>query len=309
MNDGADDPAVARLVQSFGLLAAVHRHGSFAGAARALDIDPSAVSHRMRALEAELGLTLFERTTRKVLPTRAGALLCEAATRSWTEAGRALAAARDLRSSRSIRLSVHSSLAMKWLVPRLPGAASSGLDLSLDVREDLVTFEAGEIDAALRFGAGPYPGLHATRLAGCALQPVMGVGHPVAGRSGPALLADPHLTLLADSGAERYRTGTTWHDYRRLAGLPEVPTQTVRHFDRADLVLQAAIAGLGVALGRTLLIEDDIRRGLLAPVGGPVRAGASYWLVTRPEGADTEGIRRLRAWLADQVRLTLARSE
>ena len=143
MSDRSEDPMVARLVQSFGLLVSVQRQGSFAGAARALDLDPSAVSHRIRALEAELRLPLFERSTRSITPTRAGAILCEAATRSWADAGRALAAARDLQSARAIRLSVHSSLAMKWLLPRLPAAAAAGLDLSIDVREELAVFDKG----------------------------------------------------------------------------------------------------------------------------------------------------------------------
>lgn len=306
MNDSAEDPAVPRLVQAFGLLAAVRRHGGFAAAARALALDPSAVSHRIRTLESELRLTLFERSTRRVAPTRAGAVLCDAAQRSWADAGRALTAARDLQSARSIRLSVHSSLAMKWLVPRLPDAAAAGLDLSIDVREELVAFDGGDVDAGLRFGVGPYPGLHATRLSGCALQPVVGARHPAVGPTAVDPCSDESVTLLADSGAEKFRTGTTWEDYRRGLGLPEQRSRAVKHFDRADLMLQAAIAGLGLALGRTLLVEDDMRSGLLFPAGRPIRVAAAYWLVTKPELADAAGVQKLRGWLKEQVRLTIA---
>jgi LysR family transcriptional regulator, glycine cleavage system transcriptional activator len=63
-------------------------------------------------------------------------------------------------------------------------------------------------------------------------------------------------------------------------------------------MLQAAIAGLGIALGRSLLVEDDIRSGLLVPVGQPVRVAAAYWLVTKPEPANTDGMNGLRNWLA-----------
>ncbi|WP_209428363.1 LysR substrate-binding domain-containing protein [Pararhodobacter sp. SW119] len=305
MNRESEDIAVSRLVQSLGLLAAVQRYGSFAGAARALDLDPSAVSHRIRLLESELRLKLFARTTRSVSPTRAGAILCDVASRSWTDAGRALRAARDVQTTRSIRLSVHSSLAMKWLLPRLPSAASAGLDLSIDVREDLVVLASSEIDAGLRFGDGPYPGLHATRLAGCELQPVIGTAHPAARKTRLDPASDGTLTLLSDSGADMFRTGTTWRDYRRLLGTPEPSPQAVKHFDRADLALQAAIGGLGVALGRSLLIEDDIRRGLLLPIGRPVRVAAAYWLVTNQELATSAGMQSLRDWLKEQIRLTL----
>jgi len=305
MSGGREDAGVPKLVQSFGLLAAVQRHGSFAGAARALDLDPSAVSHRIRTLESELRLALFERSTRRVTPTRAGAILCDAALRSWTDAGRALAAARDLQSARSMRLSVYSSLAMKWLLPRLPAAAAAGLDLSIDVREELVVFEGGEVDAGLRFGVGPYPGLHSTRMAGCDLQPVISAAHPLAGTGMANLFGDERLTLLADGGAEKSRTGSTWRNYRRLLDEPEESRQPIRSFDRADLMLQAAIAGLGVALGRSLLIEDDIRSGLLVPVGRSARVAAAYWLVTKPELAASAGMHLLRDWLKEQIRLTL----
>lgn len=298
---------VVRLVQSFALLAAVKRHGSFAGAARALNLDPSAVSHRVRTLETDLRLTLFERSTRQITPTRAGSILCDMAERSWGDAGRALSAARDLQSTKSIRLSVHSSLAMKWLVPRLPDAALAGLDLSVDVREDLVVFKGGDVDAGLRFGVGPYPGLHSTRLAGCELQPVIGSAHPAARTSRVDPIVDRTVTLLGDSGAEEFRTGTTWEDYRRALGFEEDAAQPVKYFDRADLMLQAAIAGLGVALGRSLLIEEDVRSGMLLPIGRPVRVAAAYWLVAKPEMAATDGMAVLRSWLEDQVRLTLRR--
>jgi LysR family glycine cleavage system transcriptional activator len=306
MNAGPEDPAVRALLHAFVLLAAVQRHGSFAAAARELDLDPSAVSHRVRALESELRLKLFERSTRRVTLTRAGAILCDAATRSIGETGRALIAARDLQSARAVRLSVHSSLAMKWLLPRLPAAAAAGLDLSIDVREELVVFEGGEVDAGLRFGAGPYPGLHSTRLARCDLQPVVGAGHPAARDDGFDPLADESLTLLSDSGAEKFRTGTTWTDYRRLLGVSGEMSHLVKHFDRADLMLQAAIGGFGVALGRSLLVEDDIRNGLLVPVGRPVRVASAYWLVTKPELAETASMTALSAWLKEQIRLTTA---
>ena len=142
-----NDAPLMKLVQSISLLAAVSRHGSFAGAAQDLELDPSAVSHRIRALEAALGMPLFDRTTRRVQPNRAGALLCEAANRSLDEVERALVAARDLRSEKAIRLSVHSSLAMKWLIPRMPDAQRTGIDLSIDVSEGLARFDTGDVDA------------------------------------------------------------------------------------------------------------------------------------------------------------------
>lgn len=92
-----------RLIACLPLLAAVSEAGSFAAAAGRLDLDPSAVSHRVRGLEEALGLRLFDRTTRSVRPTRAGALLCEAARRSTADLARALAAARETRRNAPVR--------------------------------------------------------------------------------------------------------------------------------------------------------------------------------------------------------------
>lgn len=302
MSGSGEDPA--RLLAAAGLLDAVRQARSFAGAARTLGLDPSAVSHRVRALEAELGLTLFDRSGREARPTRAGEILCAAAARGLEEAGRALRAARDLRGSRAIRLTAPSSLAMKWLLPRLPDAAAAGAELSIDVSEALAGFGDGALDAGLRFGVGPWPGLHATHLRACALQPVVGASHPAAGRPDLDPLADTRLVLLGDAGAESSGTGATWAEYRRLRGVAEAPAQEIRRFDRSDLMLQAAVGGFGVALGRTLLIEDDIRRGLLFPVGPAVRLPAAWWLVTRADLAGTEGMAALRAWLKEAIRLT-----
>lgn len=331
MNERSDKdaPAAARLLAAFPLLDAVARAGGFAAAARMLGLDPSAVSHRVRGLEADLQLTLFDRAGRQARPTRAGEILCAAAARSFEEAERALRAARDLRSSRAIRLSASSSVAMKWLLPRLPDAAAAGLELSLDVSEALAGFATGDLDAGLRFGPGPYPGLHATRLCGCALQPVAGARHPAArtaahpasrtatgagDRAGDGVeranargadpLLDPKLPLLGDAGAEKSGAGATWEAYRRLRGAEAPLPNPLQRFDRADLMLQAAIGGLGVALGRSLLIEDDIRRGLLVPLGPAVPIPAAFWLVTRPERAADPGMEALRRWLREQIRLT-----
>ncbi|WP_353475221.1 LysR family transcriptional regulator [Salipiger sp. H15] len=308
MNEPRNSLPLEKLVQSMTVLAAVYRQQSFAGAAQELGLDPSGVSHRIRSLEEALDLVLFERTTRRVHPTRAGTLLCGAAVRSLDEAARALDAARDLRSETSIRLSVLSALAMKWLIPRMPDAQRAGFDLSVDVREEPVSFETGDVDAGFRFGAGPYPGLHATRLAPCDLQPVIGSRMMRNRKPDETLLRDGRTPLLGARGAEKFGTDGTWADYWRLLGRDADSPNPRIGFDRSDLAIQGAVGGLGIALGRTLLIEDDIRHGLLLPVGPRMRATSAWWLVTTPELAGTEGMQLLRAWLKEQIRLTLLAS-
>ena len=87
----------------------------------------------------------------------------------------------------------------------------------------------------------------------------------------------------------------------RLTDRPDLLSRSEMRFDRSDLMIQAAIGGLGVALGRTLLIEDDVREGLLFPVGASARTASSYWLVTSSELADSEAAVALRDWLRDRI--------
>ena len=290
-------PLPDRLLAAAPLLIAIEDGGSFAAASERLDIDPSAVSHRVRALEKALGFRLFERTTRSVLPTRSGRILCEASRIAVGTLDRALATAREARRLPTIRLSIISSVAMKWLVPRLPAAREAGLDVSVEISEGLVDLHSDSVDAAFRFGIGPYPGLHSRHLMPCSLQPV----------AAPALLSttpdlidplDPHgVLLLGDTGSGRWSGLVAWNRYaegRKAQINPDTPRQD---FDRADIMLQAAIGGLGLALGRTLLIEDDIDNGLLLPIGPPVRIEPSYWLVTSYENAENPAIKKLGGWL------------
>lgn len=296
-----------RLLGAAPLLVAITEGGSFAAAAERLDIDPSAVSHRIRGLEKALGFRLFERTARQVRPTRPGKILCDAARAALSELDRALAAANEARRLPAIRLSVMSSLAMKWLVPRLPAAREAGLDVSVEISEGLANPGRAGIDAALRFGIGPYPGLHSRRLMRCSLQPV--IAPALMTRHSPVdPLAPGELLLLGDTGSGRWSGLVAWERYAEGCGRDLDPSRGRQDFDRADVMLQAAIGGLGIALGRTLLIEDDIRNGLLVLIGPAARIEACYWLVTSYENAGSGSIGRLEEWLSREMRTAVGGS-
>ncbi len=109
--------------------------------------------------------------------------------------------------------------------------------------------------------------------------------------------------MLADRSGGTDGTGFSWTDYFKGCNWPEPPSRPVASFARADLAIQAAISGMGVALGRTLLIENDIEAGFLEVVGNPVASKAKYWLVTTAAYADTEGYRDLRAWIGTEIEI------
>jgi LysR family glycine cleavage system transcriptional activator len=299
-----NDP-VRRLVRNTDLLVAIGRELNFTRAAESLGLEQSAVSHRVKTLEEAIGMKLFERSTRKLEPTEVGQILCETALQTVEHWDTALKRINDIRTSRTMRLSVSSSLAMKWIVPSLHRAQEFGLDLAIDVDDRFADLHRGEAQAAVRYGRGPYPGLHSERLCDAALIPV---ARP--DRLSPALTeafcGSEDARLLVDSQGETDQTDFSWRAYFTGRGWRLDHVRTAGAFNRADLALQAAIGGMGIALGRTLLIENDLKAGLLEIVGAPVPTKAGYWLVTTPSQARTEGFETLRDWLSGEVSLAKA---
>ena len=284
-----------KLLQSAAHVAAVYETLSFTRAAEQLNVHQSAVSHRIKQLETQLGYDLFERTTRRLQPTVAGRELATAVDQAVAVLTRAVDKIDAGRRSGAIRLSVPSSLAMKWLIPNLDGARRAGVDVSLQAEDDVVDLAAGEVDAAIRFGKIPAAGLHALKLCNVWLRPVAspaylrGLGDPWSGR------------FIGDRRGEADDTGFSWQAWSTAAGRPPPRQDTITYFDRSDLMLQAAIAGAGVALGRALIVEADIEAGFLEYVGDEVQLETAYWLVATREVAQTSSFQKLSGWLKRAV--------
>ncbi len=289
-----------KLMKSSEMLVAISEEQSFTRAGEKLGLQQSAVSHRVLALEEALGTRLFERTTRRLNPTPVGRILCAAAGACFETWEQALLQLEALRTTRSLRLSVSSSLAMKWLLPRLPEAQAAGLDLMLDVDDDVADLGGGHVQAAIRYGNGPYPGLYSVLLSKAELIPVARPGY-LASELSRDFCVSPEGGLLADRRSAGDGTDADWQTYFAGRHWQVENPAVVASFDRADLVLQAAIGGMGVALGRTLLIENDLASGFLERVGEPVPVSSAYWLVATATQAETEGFQALERWLQAEI--------
>ncbi len=294
-----------RLNQAAPMLAAIGSELSFTKAAEQLNIQQSAVSHRVRSLEQMLDTTLFERTTRSLKLTEAGKIICQAATDSISIWPQAIKKLKHLEESERIKLSVSSSVAMKWLIPLLSAKDKDIPDISLQIEDQTVDFEDSQNDVALRFGRGPYPGLHSVRLVPCSLQ---AVASPLIANilSNEQTWEKDKVQLISDSTAEQENSDFNWANYfshnttSALMGCKQS-----YEFERSDLVLIAAANGLGVALGRTLLIEQDLKAGFLKPIGPALKMDASYWLVCKPSFAETKRHALLLQWLRKQISNTI----
>jgi LysR family glycine cleavage system transcriptional activator len=280
---------------------AAARHLSFTNAAAELNVTQTAISHQIRRLEQELGVRLFVRQNR--------ALTLTAEARDYLPGVRAafndlrLATDRLLRKDNDhvLTVSTLASLAAKWLLPRLSMFQEEhpGIDVRITTSTSLVDFKSGDVDAAIRYGRGQWPGLRADWLMADQLFPVCSPAL-VAGEKPlrcPEDLAD--RTLLHSSGGY----DDDWRLWLTAAGLPpNISRQPGLTFDLIFMTVQAAIDGIGVAMGRTSYVEADIAKGrLVVPFKIALPADAGFYLVSPEARAESPKLSAFRQWLLASV--------
>lgn len=276
------------------------RHLSFTKAGEELHVTQSALSHRINALEDELGVKLFRRLTRKLELTPAGETLAAGVRRGLAEISRSVASIDRKTGIEPLAVSALPSFATRWLVPRLPRFRNICPDIEVRISADpaLVNLKAGEADLAVRFGPGVYPGLHVVKLMGDSVFPVCGP-RLLAERGaidGPAQLAD--WPLLHDMPTEHDGSGSGWSHWLRHVGAGDLSGEEGLRFNEALLALEAAANGLGVALVRRSLIGDDLASGRLVrllPHEAPT--SFSYFFVCLPEAIDRPAVGAFCKWL------------
>lgn len=276
---------------------AAARHQSFTAAAGDLALTPSAIGRQVTALQELVGVPLFRRTRHGIALTDAGRDYHRHVVRALDEMEREL---RDLRGRAgrggAVELGVVPSFAAHWLVPRLPRLRerAPGLTLHLSSRTRPFLFAESGLDAAIHAGAGAWPGTEATFLMAERVVPVCS----------PALVA-PRRRLTARQLAELplLQQGTrpeAWRDWFAAAGITDVDAMAGPRYELFSISLQAAIAGLGVALVPDYLAAPEEAAGrLLRPVA-QAAAGRDYWLVTPADREPSPALQVLRQWLLDE---------
>jgi LysR family glycine cleavage system transcriptional activator len=273
---------------------AAARHQSFRLAAEELAVTPTAVSHQIRQLEDLLGVALFERKPRRVALTAEGRMLFPALREGFDLMAEALAPFQRQRRRRIVTLSATPAFVARRLVPRLAafGTAYPQFDLRLHASTEPVDFAAQQIDAAVRYGKGPFPGLHHEPLLRARFAPVC---NPALRLDAPDDLADH--PLLHYQWQPGFRDPPDWAAWKRASGLHALEAGRGITFSDENHAIEAAIAGQGVALLDTALVADELARGTLVAPFGPELDGLDY-LFVHPEGtADDPALAALRAWL------------
>jgi len=265
---------------------------SFTKAADELAVTQSAVSHQVKALEDWAGVPLFRRDGRQVALTEAAAKFLPAISTALDQvalAGRRLRAAEP--GQGWLTLAVMPSFAGKWLVPRLADfrLRQPQIDVWIATFEAQAGALAPDVDLAIRYGKGDWPGLTSIKVLTEELFPVCA---PKLGEelNRPSDLA--RMTLLHDEMRE------DWGMWLALAGVTTVDATRGPGFDDSGLLIQAAIEGLGVALGRSVLVRGDLQAGrLVRPFLPALPAEFAFYLVYRPETANAPKIKAFREWL------------
>jgi LysR family transcriptional regulator, glycine cleavage system transcriptional activator len=288
----------ARLPSLNGLRAfeAAARHLSFTQAASELNVTQTAISHQIRRLEEELGIRLFVRKNRALSLTPEAREYLPGIRAAFNDLR--LATDRLLRKGDDnvLTISTLASLAAKWLLPRLSAfqEAHPDIDVRITTSTGLVEFRGGDVDAAIRYGRGHWPGLRAEWLMADEMFPVCS----------PTLLTGKRPLRCPEDLRDHVllhntNNGDDWRLWLTAAGLPpDISKQQGITFDLILMTVQAAIDGMGVAMGRTTYVKDDIaKERLVVPFKIALPADAGFYLVS-PEGApDSPKLRAFRQWL------------
>lgn len=280
---------------------AAARHLSFTRAAEELSVTQAAISHQVKALEEWLGVKLFVRRNRQLFLTEAGQAYLPSLTEAFDQVDAATRRTTRADESGVLTVSVLPSFASKWLVPRVGKFRERhpDIDILISPAEHLTQFDRDNIDVAVRYGRGGWPGLHAERFLTEEVFPVCS----------PALLDGPlplnrpehlrHHTLLHDDDPVGL---LDWPEWLRTTGVDDANVTRGPRFRDASHLIQAAIEGQGIALGRTALVANDLSAGRLVRLFEiTLPADFAYYVVMPDASVDRPKVKAFKEWLFDMA--------
>lgn len=276
------------------------RHLSFTRAAAELHVTQAAISHQIKSLESFLGVRLFHRQNRSLRLTDEGQEYLPSVHKAFdlvAEATRRLLA-RDARGT--LTVSVLPSFAARWLVARLGRFHERWPEISLRIAPsaELVDFSRDDVDVGIRYGNGRYPGLFSCRVLTEDLFPVCS----------PRLLAeaDPPLTEPRDLGRFTLLHDESFGDWRTwllASGVENVDPALGTIYHDSSMLLQAAVAGQGIAVARGVLAADYLAQGrLVKPFALSLPTDYAYYFVCPRDSADEPKVRTFREWLLAEAK-------
>jgi DNA-binding transcriptional LysR family regulator len=292
---------------------AAARLGSFTAAADALALTQSALSRQIQTLEVSVGVPLFVREGPRVRLSPAGEQFAVVVRQALQQLDTAVEGLRASQGRPRVRITTFASLASQWLIPRLGDfqSAHPDIDIAVETFDNLSDLEAGGLDIAIRRLRDDNPlarAPHTTFLFGEQITPVCSPALAQTGRAPGALDDLPRCVWIDDVRihsappiARANLQALSWGGWYAGLGLPQPEPQRWLRFNYTYQVIQAAVAGQGVAMGQIGLIRDLLAAGtLIAPVGRRVDAGYGYYLAVRSGARQRPEVAAMLDWLQQQ---------
>ncbi len=301
MNSCIISPAMRRLpsLNALRVFEAGARHLSFTRAAEELSVTQTAVSHQVRQLEDHLGVRLFERKPRELTLTPAGSMLYPVLAEAFDSITEAVTRIRARPETRPLSVSLTPTFGSRWLAQRLGRfwREHPRVDLRLHHSVQLVDLSREDVDLAVRWGRGGWPGLTAERLMRAQATPLCS----------PALLEGPK-TLRSPSDLKHHtlihqKDYQEWIEWLAAAGVDDVDGRRGPVIDDANAIIQSTIEGDGVMIAVPEILSEEIAAGkLVAPFVSRPDPAFAYYVVYPPGGMDRPEARAFRDFLMSEAK-------
>ena len=281
----------------------VARHLSFTKAADDLHVTQAAVSHQIKNLEEWLATPLFLRLNRSIKLTKEGEIFAAALTSAFDEIAKATDAIVKNKGVQAINIATFDSIAANWLAPRIKKFQARYPDMAIKImtHNAYSDFADGDIDVEIRYGDGDWSNFHVVKIADEDIFPVCSP-KLIGRRKRPLNVAD-----LADYGLIHDEMVMEWTDWVNAAGGSSDKATKGLRYNHSHIVIRAAIAGEGMALGRSLLVADEIAAGrLIAPFEFRMPSKYAYYLVRPKEHGEKAWAKAFEEWLLLEAAETMA---
>lgn len=278
---------------------------SFSKAAAELHVTPGAISQQIKTLENYLGITLFKRQNRLILLTEQAQVCLPYLTEGFDRMAEAMKMMEELTLEKPLTITVAEAFAARWLMPRLRSFQTlhPDIDVRFDVSKELVDLVHDDIDVGIRYGSGEYPGLETDFLLPQQVYPVCS---PNLLEKGPPIQTPAdlqHYTLIHGDYYYLDAAYPDWEMWFKTVGVEDSNSTHGLHFSNAEMVVQAAVEGQGIALIGSVVAEDDLKAGrLIRPLDHTIPMEFAYYFVCTKAKARQPRVQSFRTWLLDEVK-------
>lgn len=277
---------------------AAGRHLSFTSAADELAVTQAAISHQVKALEQYLGIELFLRMPRELELTPSGATLLPVVMDALDSISQTIAELREPDETSVLCVAVAPSFSANWLTPRLDSLFQNRpqIDLSLKHANKPIDFSQHDVDIAITYGTGSWPGVVSEPLLKLDFFPVCAPRY-LAGENALSDVSDLRFhTLLHDADYQ------TWRDWLELAGSSDVDPKRGSIVDDTNVLIQAAVDGIGIAMCSEVFVQEHLAAGrLVKPFDLTLTTDSAYFVVCPKSHLNRPEVSVFRTWLLAQA--------